>query len=91
MDSENNGDGLVDDFIGNERKRFRCLSCCWLVLLEVVTSSHIQVFFDGVSPRANTDALWRNLQVTIGSQDLKANHAIEQIVEVVSEYEKYPK
>jgi ATP-dependent RNA helicase DDX5/DBP2 len=29
--------------------------------------------------------------VTIGSQDLKANHAIEQIVEVVSEYEKYPK
>ncbi|CAK9198068.1 unnamed protein product [Sphagnum troendelagicum] len=30
-------------------------------------------------------------KVTIGSQDLKANHAIEQIVEVVSEYEKYPK
>ncbi len=30
-------------------------------------------------------------QVTIGSQDLKANHSIEQIVEVVSEYEKYPK
>lgn len=30
-------------------------------------------------------------QVTIGSQDLKANHAIEQIVEVVSEHEKYPK
>jgi hypothetical protein len=30
-------------------------------------------------------------KVTIGSQDLKANHSIEQIVEVVSEYEKYPK
>lgn len=31
------------------------------------------------------------VQVTIGSQDLKANHSIEQIVEVVSEYEKYAK
>lgn len=31
------------------------------------------------------------LQVTIGSSDLKANHAIDQVVEVVSEHEKYPK
>lgn len=30
-------------------------------------------------------------KVIIGSQDLKANHSISQIVEVVSEYEKYPK
>eukprot|EP01018_Ginkgo_biloba_P022667 Gb_23629 [translate_table: standard] len=30
-------------------------------------------------------------KVIIGSQDLKANHAIGQIVEVVSEYEKYPR
>lgn len=30
-------------------------------------------------------------QVTIGSSDLKANHAIDQVVEVVSEHEKYPK
>jgi ATP-dependent RNA helicase DDX5/DBP2 len=30
-------------------------------------------------------------KVTIGSSDLKANHAIDQVVEVVSEHEKYPK
>ncbi|KAJ7569342.1 hypothetical protein O6H91_01G073900 [Diphasiastrum complanatum] len=30
-------------------------------------------------------------KVIIGSQDLKANHAIQQIVEVVSEHEKYQK
>lgn len=30
-------------------------------------------------------------KVTIGSSDLKANHMIDQIVEVVSEHEKYPK
>ena len=30
-------------------------------------------------------------QVTIGSSDLKANHAIDQVVEVVSEHDKYPK
>jgi ATP-dependent RNA helicase DDX5/DBP2 len=30
-------------------------------------------------------------KVIIGSADLKANHAISQIVEVVSEYEKYPR
>lgn len=29
--------------------------------------------------------------MTIGSSDLKANHAIDQVVEVVSEHEKYPK
>ncbi|KAH9327018.1 hypothetical protein KI387_007196, partial [Taxus chinensis] len=28
-------------------------------------------------------------KVTIGSQDLKANHSIDQIVEIVSEHEKY--
>jgi hypothetical protein len=31
------------------------------------------------------------LQVTIGSPDLKANHMIEQIVDIVSEHEKYNK
>lgn len=31
------------------------------------------------------------LQVTIGSTDLKANHMIEQIVDVISEHEKYDK
>uniref|UniRef100_A0A0C9RVY8 RNA helicase n=1 Tax=Wollemia nobilis TaxID=56998 RepID=A0A0C9RVY8_9CONI len=30
-------------------------------------------------------------KVTIGSPDLKANHSIGQIVEVVSEFEKYPR
>jgi hypothetical protein len=32
-----------------------------------------------------------SFQVTIGSSDLKANHAIDQVVEVVSEHDKYPK
>jgi hypothetical protein len=31
------------------------------------------------------------MQVTIGSQDLKANHNISQIVEVIEEAEKYPR
>lgn len=32
-----------------------------------------------------------NIQVTIGSEDLKANHSIRQIVEIMSESQKYNK
>lgn len=31
------------------------------------------------------------MQVTIGSPELKANHSIQQIVEVISDHEKYPR
>lgn len=42
-----------------------------------------------------TDALfmffYTAMQVTIGSPELKANHSIQQIVEVISDHEKYPR
>ena len=31
------------------------------------------------------------MQVMIGTAELKANHSIQQIVEVISDHEKYPR
>lgn len=45
----------------------------------LIAASGIDLFLSG------------NIQVIIGSEDLKANHSIRQIVEILSESQKYNK
>ena len=67
-------------------------SCRLLTAATSWTDQHNTLFLRPYfSPWPNFCIILQKSQVIIGSTDLKANHDILQVVEVVTDHEKYPR